>query len=166
MFTITKYKPPAYIHLLCSFLPPQRSVSDMLLFFLACTVQPTKVALQQKNCLKFSKDKSVMISCNTQHLPAVIRSRVEGSTRNKWQWISFEFLENHQSPDLTTAEQETEKTPFTPGALASQVSELLGNMVFLLILLLLTVLFRTQFSGTMTKMVYALYNNGPKQVYL
>lgn len=61
---------------------------------------------------------------------------MKGKTRKNEQQSTFKFLERHQSPDLIMSEQEIEKNTFTPGALAPQVRELLGNIIFPLILLL------------------------------
>lgn len=84
----------------------------------------------QKRHLKVSAGKSVLFSGNTQDLSGVIGSCMKGKTRKKAQQSIFKFLESHQSPDLITLGQEIEKGTFIPGALAPQVSELLGNSFF------------------------------------
>lgn len=55
---------------------------------------------------------------------------MKGKTRKKAQQSTFKFLESYQSPDLIMSEQEIEESTFTPGALAPQVNELLGNIFF------------------------------------
>lgn len=69
----------------------------------------------------------------------------EDKTERAAEWL--QIPREPQSPDLITAEQEIDKNTSTPAALASQVRQLLGSIICLLILLLLRALLRMHLVG-------------------